>query len=129
MYNRKSVLFKSFPPYPFTDPANNPLTKYFPKKIYTSNVGNAASSAPAIWTFHWTIWLPERFCNATITGCLSPVVTVTANKNSFHIFVNCQIATTTKPVIESGIIMCLNTSRKLAPSILADQINEYGICE
>jgi len=21
------------PPYPFTDPANNPLTKYFPKKI------------------------------------------------------------------------------------------------
>src|SRR5699024_12134370 len=62
--------------------------------------------------------------NATITGCLSPVVTVTANKNSFHIFVNCQMATTTKPVIESGIIMCLNTPRKLAPSILADSIME-----
>lgn len=55
--------------YPFTEPANSPRTKYLPRKMYTSNVGSAAINAPAICTFHSTIWLPDRFCRATITGC------------------------------------------------------------
>ena len=41
--------------YPFNDPASNPRMKYRPSTTYTSTVGRAARSAPAICTFHSTM--------------------------------------------------------------------------
>ena len=56
-----------------------------------------AKSAPAICVFHWLIIEPERFCRATVTGWIFvELLRVTAKRNSFHIFVNCHMETTTK---------------------------------
>ena len=68
-------------------------------------MGSATISAPAICTFHWVYWLPERFCSVTVTGrSAGALVMISPNKNSFQMEVNCQMATTTKPGMESGSI-------------------------
>ena len=52
--------------------------------MYTSSVGRAANSEPAICTFQEIIWLPAMFCRATVTGQLLFPVSTTANKKSFQ---------------------------------------------
>ena len=87
----------------FTDPDKSPLIKNLPRSMYTSSVGNAVIKAPAIWTFHSTIWLPARFCKATVTGWVAGLwVRVTAKRNSFQMLVNCQIMTTAKAGSDMG---------------------------
>ncbi len=59
--------------------------------------------APASWTLYWAAKLPARFWSETVTGCVSgEFVSVSANRNSFQMFVNCQMPTTTKAGPESG---------------------------
>ena len=57
---------------------------------------------PAICTFQAMIWLPAMLFSATVMGQLREVVSTTANKKSFHAWVNCQIYTTTKLGMEMG---------------------------
>jgi len=46
---------------------------------------------------------PAILLRATVIGCTAGrLVTITPNKKSFQIEVNCQIITTTKPGIEMG---------------------------
>jgi hypothetical protein len=73
--------------------------------MYTSSVGSAARIAPAIGRFQRTASPPASCASATVIGWFAWLVSVTANRNSFQICVNCQMMTTTKPGSDSGKTM------------------------
>lgn len=67
-------------------------------------VGKAAKTDPAMGRFQETAWPPARLARATVMGWAPGLVRVTAKRNSFQIWVNCQIPTTKKGAPERGII-------------------------
>ena len=72
--------------------------------MYTSSVGSAARTLPAIGRFHLTASPPASKERATVIGWLCSPARTLANKNSFYTWVNCQMTTTTKPGTEMGKI-------------------------
>jgi len=63
-------------------------------------------SAPAIGRFHLTASPPASCASATVMGWLAGFERLTAKRNSFQIWVNCQMITTTKPGSDSGKTTC-----------------------